>query len=35
LVAAAHHEACVCHGETLSMSVKAEAIAASSASQGA
>ena len=35
LVAAAQHEACVCHGEALPKPVEAEAIAASSASQGA
>ena len=34
LVAAAQHEACVCHGEALPKPVEAEAIAASSASQG-
>ena len=35
LVAAAHHEACVCHGEALSKPVEVEAVFAPSASQGA
>ena len=35
LVAAAHHEACICHSEALSMPVEVEAVFAPSASQGA
>ena len=35
LVAAAQHEACVCHGETLVTPVEAEAVTASSECQGA
>ena len=34
LVAAAHHEACVCHGEALTKPVEAGAVMASSTAQG-